>query len=325
MSNAPFQEQRPSGHVAESDGSNRVVVIWNPNAGKRRGRKRIRALETQLASSAEFLPTTHPGHAMDLARHAVLKGATRVIAAGGDGTAHEVANGIILAHETHTPPCLTEFWIAPIGSANDYVDSLRRLQTTAGVGKGSVAPVDVGSVRGSDGRKKYFIAGLGLGINGLVTLESQQIRWLQGLSLYAWAALRVICRFHKSPHMSVQINGGIPIVGPTTLMSVLLARREGNFPLAPNARLDDGWFNWVHAAVSSRWELLKLLPQVAVFGPPQQHPAIQQGLCQTVRVMSSEPFALHTDGEMFCKPSDGIQDVEISLLPRHLLAGVWIW
>ena len=48
---------------------------------------------------------------------------------------------------------------------------------------------------------------------------------------------------------------------PTLMLSLLLGRREGGFVLAPHARLDDGWFDYVHSGALSRWEVLCLLPR----------------------------------------------------------------
>lgn len=296
----------------------RDIVIWNPRSGKRRGAKRIAELRQALSDRADFWTTEGPRHAVELARRAVEQGARRIFAAGGDGTVHEVANGLIATGATDV-----ELVLAPIGSANDYAFSIARELQESGLPPETPLSVDVGEVRGGDGRTMYFIDALGLGLNGRVTVEAQRIAWLQGLLLYGLATVRALAKMKKSPIMSVQWNGGIPVVGPTLLLSVLIGRREGNFPLAPRAKLGDGWFDFVHAAVESRWEALRLLPRVALFGPPANHPRVNLGLCQSVRVMTPEPLTVHTDGEIFCRDSDGVTELDIQLLPRRLTVRLW--
>lgn len=266
----------------------------------------------------EFLGTEHPGHAVELARNAVQQGATRIYAAGGDGTAHEVANGILQAGIA-----AVELIVAPIGSANDYAFSLDQEYRADSGPSDPLLTVDVGRIRAADGRERFFIAALGLGFNGQVTVEAHQIGWLQGLPLYLLATLRALAKSSLSREMSVQINGGIPRVGQTMLLSVLIGKREGNFPLAPQARLADGWFDYVQASISSRWEVLRLLPRVAWSGPPQNHPRVMTGLCQTMRVNAAAALTVHADGEIFCTVEDDLRDFEIELLPQRLRVGLW--
>src|SRR2546427_11828619 len=88
-------------------------------AGRGRALRRLRALPRRWADRAELRPTEQPGHAEELALNAARAGFAIVGAAGGDGTVHEVANGLLRADGSNT--ALTVF---PIGSANDYAYSL---------------------------------------------------------------------------------------------------------------------------------------------------------------------------------------------------------
>ncbi|MBM3812219.1 MAG: diacylglycerol kinase family lipid kinase [Acidimicrobiia bacterium] len=75
-------------------------LIYNPNAGGLQGRKSARlvtCVSILREAGYEILlrPTSHPGHATDLARDSVSAGADLIIAAGGDGTINEVLNGMV--------------------------------------------------------------------------------------------------------------------------------------------------------------------------------------------------------------------------------------
>ncbi len=137
--------------------------------------------------------------------------------------------------------------VIPTGSANDYASSLG-LDAHWWQQPDAVAPrsVDVGVARAA-GRSRYFVNGLGLGFNGLVTLESRRIRWLQGLALYGLAVLRTLCFRYTLSGMTIRMDEGDERVVPTLALSLALGQREGNFVVAPNALLDDGLFDYSHA------------------------------------------------------------------------------
>jgi diacylglycerol kinase (ATP) len=208
------------------------------------------------------------------------------------------------------------FSIIPIGSANDYAHSLG-LDSSNGKPL-AVRAVDVGRVRAANGRLKYFGCNLGMGLNGAVTWESRRVRRLQGIALYGLATLRALYYHFRSPRMTLWLDDALPWQMPTLLFSVLLGRREGGFVLAPRAEVDDGWFDYVHAADLSRWEVLQLLPRIALLGPPTAYPKVRQGRCRRVVLQSEVPLLVHTDGEFFCLPSDDVRELEIELLPRAL-------
>lgn len=286
-----------------------LCVIFNPTAGKHRARRRFEALRRAWGDRAVFQPTDHPGHAVELAMAAARDGYRIVAAAGGDGTAHEVANGLLQAGGH------VRFGLVPIGSANDYAYSVAAEMTP---GPSGVRLVDVGRVREPGGREKFFICCLGLGLNGAVTLESRRIRWLQGMLLYGWATLRALWRHYGCPTMRIELDDEPVWETPTLLFSTLLGKREGGFVLAPQARLDDGWFDFIHAARLSRWQVLRFLPRLALFGPPSSHPQVRQGRCRRVRLVSEAPLNVHLDGEFFCTTPDDVRELEIELLPRAL-------
>src|ERR1700730_5811446 len=97
-----------------------TCVIFNPVSGRRRARERVRRLMETWAGKVAFRPTQGRGQGIELARQAAEEGFARAAAAGGDGTAHEVATGLLSSQRTDVT-----FAVLPVGSANDYAHSVR--------------------------------------------------------------------------------------------------------------------------------------------------------------------------------------------------------
>jgi diacylglycerol kinase (ATP) len=290
-------------------------VIYNPAAGRGLARRLVERLRRARGPAIDLRPTAYPGHGAELAEQAAAAGHTTVIAAGGDGTVHEVANGLLRAGR---PEVVFGVW--PIGSANDYAYAL-------GVGPDwplderhrarlAVQPVDVGRVTGG-GRVGYFVNGLGLGFNSAVTLESRHIPRLRGMALYGLAFIRAVWRHFHSPPLTITLDGKAQDLR-TLAFTVNLGKREGGFLVTPRAELDDGWFDYVHAGPLTRWQALTMLPRIATGTLPDDHPLIRQGRCRAVGVRSERPLRIHCDGEFFCEPDDSIIEVSVELLPGAL-------
>jgi diacylglycerol kinase family enzyme len=288
-----------------------LCVIFNPVSGRGRAARRLEGLKRAWGGRADFRPTKGPGHAEEMALEAARAGFTTVAAAGGDGTVHEVANGILRAGR---PKVI--FGVVPLGSANDYLYSLNHEEGRDGNPNG-VRNADVGVVEAPSGRRRYFVNSLGLGLNGAVTLESRKIRRLQGLALYGLATLRALWYHYECPLMTLRLNGD-EWQAPTLLLSVGLGKKEGGFVLAPQAKLADGLFEYLHAGALSRWEILRFLPRLASAGPPTDHSKVRAGQCRQVDLRSASPLTVHVDGEFFSLPEDNLRDIRIRMLPGAL-------
>ena len=289
-----------------------TCVIYNPAAGRGRAAKLIH--EIARPAGVELCPTTHPGSAVELARAAAGKGYGRVVAAGGDGTVHEVANGILLAGR---PETVLSVW--PLGSMNDYAYTLGiTAWWEAGRDPADLTTLsaDVGIVE-SGGQRRYFVNGCGVGFTGMVTVESRSIRWLRGVPLYALAVLKAMIRDFTSPPCTVAIDG-VETAVPLLTFSLGIGQREGGFPLTPLARLDDGWFDYFRVGRVRRWELIRHFPGLMTGNLPVKHPEVAVGRCRAVRLRSEAPLCVHADGELICTPTDGIRDVTVSLVPASL-------
>jgi diacylglycerol kinase (ATP) len=289
-------------------------VIYNPTAGYGRAQRHLDSLRRALEKCAEFLPTQGPDHAEELALAAARAGVPLVGAAGGDGTIHEVANGLLRAERPEAALA-----VYPIGSANDYAHSLGLTAGWWEHGEGAVGlrPVDVGLVRGANGRERFFVNALGIGFTGAVNLESRRVGRLSGLMRYLAGLLRALRYHYRFPVMTITLDGAVQ-TQPTLTLSLGIGQREGNFLLAPKAILDDGLFDYLHAGRLSRWQLLRLVPAGIRGRLPDTHPGYRMGRCREVKLSSEAPLTVHGDGEFFCSPEDDVRSLEVRILSGRL-------
>jgi diacylglycerol kinase family enzyme len=292
----------------------RTCVIYNPAAGRGRAEKLFKELPTSLMRDVDQRPSQRPGHAIELARMAALEGYTKVVAAGGDGTVHEVANGILQSGRRDVV-----FSVWPIGSANDYAFSLgmtawwkyRHQQLPL-----STMLVDVGRVTAAE-RDVYFVGCAGVGFNGMVTIEARKCQWLTGLPLYAWAFLKAMVKHFATPRMAIRFDDR-EVDAPTLALSILNGQREGNFPIRPAARLDDGLVDYMHATRLSRGHLIRFLPAMASGKLPPHSQIVRVGRAKRIEVRSTVPLCAHADGEFVCVPEDGIAELSVEVVSRRL-------
>ncbi|HEX4610217.1 MAG TPA: diacylglycerol kinase family protein [Urbifossiella sp.] len=296
-----------------------TCVIYNPAAGRGRAERLLKEFLANPGVHGELRPTAAPGHAEELAREAAEQGFARVVAAGGDGTVHEVANGLIRSGRRDV---VFSTW--PVGSANDYAYSLG---LTAWWAKRAAAPptgtldVDVARIT-AGGRERYTVNSAGVGFNGMVTIEARKIRYLRGMPLYTLAFLRAMVRHFATPRMRIRFDGG-EVAAPTLALTLGLAQREGGFPITPAADLTDGRLDYMHATRLRRWHLVRYLPAMATGNLPENHPLIRLGRAARVEVESESPLCVHADGEFICTPRDGVKELAVEVVPRRLRVEVY--
>ena len=102
-----------------------VSIILNPSAGRgKAGRRRPELIQTldNAGLSYELLLTNARGHATELARDAVQRGADIVVAIGGDGTLNETVNGLYQGNQQTGRKAA--FAVIPLGTGSDFIKVL---------------------------------------------------------------------------------------------------------------------------------------------------------------------------------------------------------
>ena len=274
---------------------NGIKVILNAYGGSLGEGAKIKLVETGLkAANLDYHLelTQHAGHAEELAKQASFDGWPVVVAAGGDGTIHEIVNGLMQAAQTNHTATLG---IIPMGTANDLADVLNLPRDVNDacrrIAAGNIRVIDVGKVNG-----KYFTNNSALGLEPVVTINHEQMRRVKGNMRYFLAALKSIVQA-KPWQMSLVWDDG-SYEGSVTLLSVGNSHRTGGlFYITPYAMLDDGLLDFVYAVGLTRWQLLKLLPKT-FSGNHIYHPRVKYLRSKSITAKTSPCTPIQADGEV---------------------------
>lgn len=124
--------------------------------------------------------------------------------------------------------------------------------------------------------------------------------------------------WHYRTPVRKSVFDGATVEGPTLSVSINLGIREGGFPIAPKASLEDGLFDTLHVSEMRRWQMARYLPGFMRGRVPTHLPYLTQRLCRSVSSQGAEPICVHADGEIVCAASEGVRDVAVELLPERL-------
>lgn len=221
----------------------KTAILANPASQLGAGAAAAQQVETYLlehdgaCSSLQALRTERPGHAEELA--AGLSGFDTVVVIGGDGTVHEVVNGLMRLPREKRPALA----LVPVGSGNDYARTLHMSRATDEAYGQLMRAVKVSAELGCcNGR--YFAETLSFGLDAAIALDTVERRkrtGTTGLRLYAASCLDQLLH-NKVPYdYRLNVDGGPCEEGRMYLFAVQVGPSYGSgFVISPQARIDDG-------------------------------------------------------------------------------------
>jgi YegS/Rv2252/BmrU family lipid kinase len=299
--------------------SKKVKLILNPMANMGAAWRAANGLRPIIAEhgGADWSGTVYPGHASELARQAALDGYDLVIAMGGDGTVHEVVNGLMQVPLEKRPV----LGVVPVGSGNDFAHAIGvPLQADRALSlalKGESALVDIGLMTDENGRKEYFDNTAGVGFDAVVTIRSHKLPIVRGFMMYLTAVIQTILLNHDPVLMKVESDG--KSWQEQVLMFTVCngAREGGGFVLAPEAKIDDGMLNFLMVKKCGRLTMFRLVPEF-MKGTHPRFPQVKMGVCKTFEIRADRPMYIHADGEIFTSFGSNLKGLRFEILPNAL-------
>lgn len=268
-----------------------MMIVFNPVAGKRRAQLLWHVLDVLLEHGVrlDLAETQRPGHASDLAREAARRGEPLVVAAGGDGTIAEVANGLIGTD--------TRLGVIPLGTANVLAHELGLPFTpravAAALGLRRTRQLWPGQAVNGD-NIRLFVQMLGVGFDASVVQNLPfSLKKALGKSAYVAQSIREMVRY-QFPPIRLRIDNT-----ETEAASVIISKGRlygGAYRLAHAADPSEPGFSVVlfdHSSAAAV-ALYGLLLPLNLLG---RAPGVRQMRARRVEFLGERCIPAQTDGD----------------------------
>ncbi|MCL4425856.1 MAG: diacylglycerol kinase family lipid kinase [Firmicutes bacterium] len=281
-------------------------TVVNPVAGRGRAARVWARLQDQLKNQGMIFETHYtqgPGHAMEIGRKAVEQEVQQLVVVGGDGTLHELVNGV--------GPTGKRLGVIPAGTGNDLARTLKiphRPEAALGLlFHGREREIDLGLVNGH-----YFTNIAGVGFDAAVAHHVNTGRHLiNGTVTYLLAVLMQLWKFRCLP-AEITLDGEKLSRRIFLLAAGNAKYYGGGMMMVPSAEPDDGTLDVVLGWDFTRLEILRAL-MLIFSGRHLGLPKLLQRRVREIYVTSSQPLALHADGEVI-----GTTPAHFRIVPRAL-------
>lgn len=275
-----------------------IALIANPSAGGRKGTRiipRVEALLRRHGIDYRLFVTQYHEHALTIAGKLPPQRFDGIVSMGGDGTNFHVLNGLLKKYDPATLPPLG---IIPVGSGNSFARDLGICSTMDGLRalvRGETRSVDVCSFS-QQGAPWYFVNLAGFGFVTDVARTAHRLKRCGDFSYVLGVFYRLMgLRFH---HMELTLDGR-RIEADNCFVEFCNSRYTGGKMLmAPEAQIDDGWFDVVMVGPLRRLSLVTTFPKIFK-GTHGENPAVRFFKVKTAEVATDPPKILLPDGEIF--------------------------
>jgi diacylglycerol kinase (ATP) len=306
-----------------------IYFIINPNARNGHCLKTWREVEIQLKNVG--LPyiaffTEYAGHAKILSKQILNQNKDQkvVIAVGGDGTVHEVVNGLVNDKNV-------TLGFIPGGSGNDFSrgfhipsDPIKAVLVILRLWKKDAALVDVGKITTKHHADHFFINNMGAGFDAEISFEANRSKMKallnklsMGRLIYVYFLLKKVFTY-KTSTIHLSIDGKMHIFEKTWFVTVSNQPfYGGGMKIAPGAKPDDGLFDITIVHQLSRLKLLLVF--ISVFWGKHVHfREVKNFLGREISIQSDTDLYVHADGEHIGNtPLEiQVQDRALSVLTR---------
>lgn len=292
-------------------------IILNPAAGTGRGRERLRRVLRSELPGGELCETAARGDGRRLAEEAAREGCGTVVAAGGDGLAGEVADGLLAAGGR------PRLGILPIGTGNDLARALgvpMRPEAAARALAGArTRRIDAGWAAprvGGEGDPvpRHFVNAVVAGFGARIQLQASTKRLWRGAAYLREGLARLgDLRPHPVRVRVADAEGEEELAEECYLVVVANGgSMGGGIRAAPGARLDDGLLDVVAVRVQSLPALARTLSTV-LFRRSLPEGGTWRRRGRAVSIEADPPLWLNVDGEVV-----GRGDVDLRALPGAL-------
>jgi diacylglycerol kinase (ATP) len=303
-------------------GDERWSVILNPNAGGKLAGKEWPHIEKELSLQGfviDLVKTEKPMHAIHLVEKKLKEGFRKIIAIGGDGTLHEVVNGIMKQNQVNPDDILLA--MISVGTGNDWIkthlispDYKVAIQQ---IKNGNTITQDVGKIiyknGGNEPETRYFINSVGIGFDARVVkyILPYKIKGLSNKSDYIIGLIKSLFT-NRNISTLLQLDNETIQAKVYNLTVGLCKFKGGGFKMSPFAIPNDGKLDVTLASKISKGKLIVSLPKI-FGGKVDQIKYFEFFKVKDLMLHPSGPMCIEADGEFL-----GHHPMQVSVIPGKL-------
>ena len=289
----------------------RYYITVNPHGGAKKGSRILeKVLPIFEGSHAEvkILETEYAGHARDIAQEIDLIGYDGFCCIGGDGTLHEVINGLMRRNDAQKIP----IGLITGGTGNSFMHDLNCLdpvEAARRIVKGQRRQIDILHCA-ADGVIYYSFNIVGWGIPTDANHLAEKLRWL-GTSRYDIAAIIEVIR-HRKRFGRIEIEGNNIAADFAFVIGCNTIHTGKGMKMALLARLNYGLLDLIIVKKVGRLKLLRLFPKV-FSGNHISDPVVDYRQVSEFSIFPEDQNMLNIDGEML-----GNTPVHVKVLEKEM-------
>ena len=288
----------------------KFIITVNPHGGKKLGPRllnRVKPLFEAKGIELFVVETTFAGHAKELANQLNITEYDGFIGIGGDGTLHEIINGMLSRHDGRKIP----IGIIPGGSGNSYMHDLQLtdpLKAAKAIINGKTRALDTAKVEVNH-IIKYSNNMIGWGLVTDVGNQAEHFRWL-GTNRYTILSVVEVLRHKSRPATLIMDDKKIEdeFIFIIACNSIHVGK---GMKMAPKARLDDGLIDLIVLRSGvSRTRLLQVLPKL-FDGSHINEPELEYYQTSQFSLIPETDEILNIDGEIM-----GSTPIQVNVIPK---------
>lgn len=297
--------------------SKRWFVIINPTSGNGSSKRKWPKIKAKLELEKfdfDFAFTEHENHSLNLIQYAVNQEFRKIISVGGDGTLHNIINGIQKQYSVNSSDI--QIGVIPIGTGNDWVKTYNiPLDTDKAISiikNGDLTQQDLGKIEFLKENRGpvYFNNLAGIGFDGFVVSKVGKYKSLGALA-YLIGAIAGLFSF-KNFNAIIKLNGKEIKTKSLMVLAGLCKYSGGGMQLTKDPIPYDGFFDVSIAKDLTKYDIIKNL--VNLFnGNIVRHSKVEnyKVIELTITINSeAQPF-IQADGELI-----GKGNIRLSVIPK---------
>ena len=272
----------------------KILIVTNPHSGKKKGEKILNDILNIFKNNPyDIIKTTHKNHPYEIINTIDIENFFGICVIGGDGTMHEVINGMLNRIDKKRIP----IGLIPGGTGNSFMhdmNCLNPIDAAKHIAKLESRKIDLIKIKTPD-KTLFSFNVCGWGMPPDINILAEKMRWL-GPQRYNIASLIEIMRFRKR-ECSLIINDENILDDYSFVLCCNTIHTGKGMKIAPKAKVDDGLIDVVAVKKTNRLKLFRLFPTI-FSGNHINDPIVNYHQVQSISIKPDINSNLIVDGEI---------------------------